>query len=66
MEHIFVDTKWEPEAMTKRFGKYEQYNPSDGNPKILQMYYFKDIDMTFLVNMLSFKVITWRTGRADH
>ena len=29
MEHIFVDTKWEPEAMTKRFGKYEQYNPSD-------------------------------------
>ena len=65
MEHIFVDTKWEPEAMTERFGKYERYDPSDGNPKILQMFYFKDIDMTFLVNMLSFKVVTWRSGRAD-
>ena len=65
MENIHVDTKWEPDAMTKRFGKYERYDPSTGNPRILQMFYFKDIDMTFLVNMLSFKVVTWRSGRAD-
>ncbi|MBQ7560434.1 MAG: hypothetical protein IJS99_01190 [Synergistaceae bacterium] len=51
--------------MRKRFGNYEQYNPSNGNPGILQMFYFKDIDMTFLVNTLSFKVITWHSGRAD-
>ncbi len=65
MKNIFIDTKWEPSAMVKRFGKYEQYNPASGNPKIIQMFYFKDIDMTFIVNMLSFKLATWRSGRAD-
>lgn len=65
MDNIFVDTKWEPSAMVKRFGKYEQYNHASGNPKIIQMFYFKDIDMTFIVNMLSFKIVTWRSGRAD-
>ena len=66
MENIHVDTKWEPDAMAKRFGKYEIYDPSTGNPRILQMFYFKDIDMTFIVNMLSFRVVTWRSGRADN
>lgn len=65
MEHITVGTKWEPSAMVKRFGSYEQYNPADMNPRISQMFYFKDIDMSFLVNLLSFKIVTWRTGRAD-
>ena len=65
IEHIFVDTKWEPDLMVKRFGKYEQYNPSDGNPKVLQMFYFKDIDMSFLVNLLKGEIVTWRDGRAD-
>lgn len=65
MEHIPMDTKWEPEAMVKRFGKYEQYNPSSGNPKILQMFYFKDINMSFLVNLLKSDIVVWRDGRAD-
>lgn len=65
MEHIIVGTKWESDAMVKRFGKYERYNPSDGNPKILQMFYFKDIDMSFLVNLSKSEIVTWRTGRAS-
>ena len=65
MEHIIMGTKWEPDLMIKRFGKYEQYNPSDGNPKVLQMFYFKDIDMSFIVNLLKSEIITWRNGRAD-
>ena len=65
MEYIIMDTKWEPDLMVKRFGKYEQYNPSDGNPKILQMFYFKDIDMSFLVNLSKGEIVVWRNGRAD-
>ena len=62
-EHINIGTKWNLQEMVRRFGDYEQYDPERWNPKIIQMFYFPEIDMTFMVNLLEGEVATWRTGK---
>ena len=64
IENIYTGTRWEPIEMLNRFGMYERYDPEDGNPQISQMFYFKNIDMTFMVNLLKNQIQTWRFGRA--
>ena len=56
--------KWNRQKMVKNLGKYEKFNPGSGNPKILQMFYFKSVDMTFMVNLLKNEIVTYRYGRA--
>ena len=52
--------------MVKNLGKYEKFNPDSGNTKILQMFYFKSVDMTFMVNLLKNEIVTYRYGRATN
>ena len=66
MENIYVGTKWDLSDMVERFGNFEKYDPDRFNPKIIQMFYFEDIDMTFMVNLLKGTISTWRLGRAYH
>ena len=56
--------KWNHRNIVKRFGAYEKYNPEVGNPKILQMFYFEEVDMTLMVNILEGTIVTWRFGKA--
>ena len=58
--------KWNRQKMVKNLGKYEQFNPDSGNPKVLQMFYFKSVDMTFMVNLLKNEIVTYRYGRATN
>ncbi len=50
--------KWNRQKMVKNLGKYEKFNPDSGNPKVLQMFYFKRVDMTFMVNLLKNEIVT--------
>ena len=50
--------------MVKNLGKYEKFDPTSGNPKVIQMFYFKSVDMTFMVNLLKNEIVTYRYGRA--
>ena len=58
--------KWDLQKMEKNLGKYERFNPDSGNPKILQMFYFKSVDMTFMVNLLKNEIVTYEYGRATN
>ena len=56
--------KWNRQNMVKNLGKYEKFDPASGNPKVIQMFYFKSVDMTFMVNLLKNEIVTYRYGRA--
>ena len=64
LDNFEPNMKWNIKNMTKRFGAYEKYNPEVGNPKILQMFYFEEVDITLMVNISEGTIVTWRFGRA--
>ena len=63
MENVHQGMKWNGNLWQSKFGKPEAYDPTSGNPKVLQMYYFKGIDMTVMVNTLKNEIVTWRDGK---
>ena len=59
-----MNTPWDTNFWTEKFSTWEELKlESPCSPKILNLYYFKSIDMTRLVNVLK-EIGTYRLGSA--
>lgn len=65
MLNVNSGDKWNPAFFTKKFGQYKELPLSNGNPRILKMYYFPALDMTFMVNVYKGEIVVWRSGKAN-
>ncbi len=65
MENIFIDSDWNLTDMARRFGEFEHYPSPRYNPRIIRMFYFSEIDVTFMVNIMTNKIQTYRFKKAD-
>ena len=65
MRNLDMDTPMRDARLVERFGRYVELPLESGNPRVLKMWYFPSIDMTFMVNVLKDEVVLWRMGRAN-
>jgi len=65
MMNVNIGDKWDSSFYTKKFGAYRELPLASGNPRILKMYYFPQIDMTFMVNVYKGEIAVWRMGKAN-
>lgn len=66
MENVYMGKAWNPKTWKKKFGNWEVVKYSgEGNPDILKMYFFKQIDMTLMINILKQEIVTYRNGRSS-
>ncbi|WP_339096186.1 hypothetical protein WDJ50_02535 [Deinococcus sp. VB142] len=64
MMNVNMGDPWDAADFVSRFGAYEELSLESGNPDILKMYYFPELDMTFMVNVLKGQIEVWRMGQA--
>ncbi|WP_278913223.1 hypothetical protein [Deinococcus wulumuqiensis] len=64
MANVGAGTPWNESDYVRRFGTYKELRLESGNPDVLKMYYFPDLDMTFMVNVLKNEIAVWRMGKA--
>ncbi len=66
MLNVDMGDSWAKTNLPGRYGQYVEVPlaAGHGNPKVLKMFYFPSIDMTFMVNVGNLEV--WRTGRASY
>lgn len=65
MLNVDYGDEWDAAFFAKKFGQYNELPLSSGNPRILKMYYFPSIDMTFMVNVYKGEIVLWRSGKAN-
>jgi hypothetical protein len=65
MLNVNSGDEWRSGYYTQRFGNYTELPLDNGNPRILKMYYFPSIDMTFMVNVYKGEIELWRRGKAN-
>lgn len=65
MTNINMSDKWDAAYYTKKLGGYEELPLENGNPEVLKVYYFPDVDMTLIVNVYKGEITVWRDGRAN-
>ena len=65
MMNIGGDHPWDRSALVNRYGEPEYIEHTSLNPRIMKNYYFKSIDMTFIVNIDKGRILTWRLGRVS-
>lgn len=64
IENADMGKPWVPKEWVKKFGQYEEFILTSGNPNVLKVYYFPSIDITLIVNVLKNEITVWRTGKA--
>ncbi|AFY69036.1 hypothetical protein Pse7367_0735 [Thalassoporum mexicanum PCC 7367] len=61
--NVYSGYPWNPSEWLDRFGSWQEFPISRGNPDILKNFYFESIDMTVSVNVLKNEVVTFRDGK---
>ena len=63
MTNFYAGMPWDQKAWKAKFGLWQEVEyRGEMDTKILKMYYFKSIDMTFIINILQQKIISYRMG----
>lgn len=64
MLKVNMGDKWDAAYFTNKLGSYQELSLEGGNPRVLKVFYFPKVDMTFIVNTLKGEVSVWRDGKA--
>ena len=59
---VYPGYEWDANVFTNKLGAYKTYSPADGNPSIVKLFYFPDVDLTLKVNVAKKQVMTWTEG----
>ena len=63
MSNVIMGTLWDRKKFIDKLGNYEELKVTKWNPNIIKAYYFPKADMTFVVNIYSDTIETWRMGK---